>query len=226
MSDLRLNTIFGTVLAAGLTVMGLQTLGHTVFHAEYPEKAAVAVELETGGGGGGEAAAVEKRPDFGRLFADPATLAGYIEAGDKVHKICVSCHTDAKGAGNKTGPELWGVFGRAAGTHAGFSYSAAMKAYGGTWSYDNLYDYLKKPGDYVKGTTMSFAGIRKQEDRIALVAYLRNINDNPNAALPAPLPEEVPAAPVDPAAVPTDGAAPAAPAEGAPAAPTPAPTPG
>jgi cytochrome c len=113
------------------------------------------------------------------------------------------------------------VFGRDAGTHAGFNYSDPMKAYGKVWTYTNLYDYLAAPAKYVKGTSMSFAGIRKSEDRVALVAYLRSINDNPNPALPDPLPEAAPV-PADPAAAPVEGEAPAAaPAEAAPAAPAP-----
>jgi cytochrome c len=55
------------------------------------------------------------------------------------------------------------------GTHAGFSYSDAMKAYGQAWTYDGLYNFLKNPGGYIDGTSMSFAGIKKAEDRIALV---------------------------------------------------------
>jgi cytochrome c len=220
MSDLRLNTILGTGLAAALLIMGLQQGAHTLFHPHMDKEPAIPVEVEKGGGGAAPAEAEAGPPDFGRLFADPAGLTALIEKGEKVHKVCLSCHSDEKGGGNKTGPELWGVFGRAAGTHAGYNYSDPMKAYGKVWSYTNLYDYLAGPGKYVKGTTMSFAGIRKSEDRVALVAYLRSINDNPNPTLPDPLPEAAPAA--DPAAAPTEGAAPAvAPAEAQPAAPAP-----
>lgn len=217
MSDLRFNTILGTGLAAALLIMGLQQGAHTLFHPHMEKEPAIPLEVEKGGGGGAAPAEAEAGPpDFGSLFADPAGLAALIEKGDKVHKVCVSCHNAEKGGGNKTGPELWNVFGRTAGTHAGFNYSDAMKAYGKPWDYTNLYDYLAAPAKYVKGTSMSFAGIRKSDDRVALVAYLRSINDNPNPALPAPLPQAPPSA--DPAAAPVEGAAPA---EAAPAAPAP-----
>jgi cytochrome c2 len=64
-------------------------------------------------------------------LADPAKTAELVAQGDKLHKVCASCHSVDPGGANKTGPALYGVFGRTAGTHAGFAnYSEAMKAYG------------------------------------------------------------------------------------------------
>lgn len=218
MSDLRINTIAGTVLGSLLLVMGLREAASFVFHPHVEKEPAYAVEISTAPKPG--AAAEEDKPiDWGRLFGDPAQLATFVTQGDKVHKQCLTCHSDqADGSGAKTGPVLYGVFGRTAGSAATYaSYSSSMKAYGQPWSYDNLYAYLKSPGQYVKGTSMTFAGIRKSDDRVALVAYLRNLSAA-NAALPAPLPEAPPAA--EPASA--DGATPPA-TEGAPAAPPPEP---
>lgn len=193
MSDLRFNAIAGAVLASGLAVMGLRWGAEEAFHAHYPEKLPLALDVSAGAsGGGGEATADAGPPDFGRLFADEAQLTSFIERGDKVHKVCTSCHTDTPDGGNKTGPGLYGVFGRAAGSHPGFSYSDSMKAYGKPWSYDSLYAFLEAPAKYVPGTTMGFAGVKKSEDRVALVAYLRSLSPSP-APLPAPLPEAAPA---------------------------------
>lgn len=214
MSDLRFNTIAGTALGSLLVVMGLGQAAHTVFHPHYPETPGITLNVEAASAGAAPAEEAKAGPpDFGTLFADPAGLTALIEKGEKVHKVCVSCHSFDAGGANQTGPALWNVFGRAAGTHAGYGYSGAMKGYGQPWTYQNLYDYLAAPGGYVKGTTMAFAGIRKSEDRVALVAYLRSINDNPNPALPAPLPA---AAPAEAAPASADGAAPAE----APASPT------
>ena len=89
-----------------------------------------------------------------------------------------------------------------------------MKAKGGTWTYDELFKFLKSPGAYVPGTKMSFAGVSRAEDRINLIAFLRSNSDSP-AAIPAPKPAAAPA--------PADAkAAAAAPAAGAPAAAAPA----
>lgn len=222
MSDLRFNSIAGAALAAGLAVMGLRTGAETVFHAHYPEKLPLTLDVASSSGGG-EAAAPEETgpPDFGRLFADEAQLTAFIERGEKAHKVCTSCHTDTPDSANKTGPGLYGVFGRGAGTHAGFNYSDSMAAYGKPWSYDNLYAFLEAPAKYIPGTAMSFAGVRKSEDRIALVAYLRSLSPSP-APLPAPLPEAPPAEATATEAAPADAAPEAAgeaPAEPAPTTP-------
>jgi len=209
MSDLRFNTIAGTVLAAGLVVMGLRTGSEILFHPHYPEKLPLTVDVGTTGGGGGEGEATAEAgpPDFGRLFADEAQLTTFIERGEKAHKVCTSCHTDTPDGGNKTGPGLYGVFGRVAGGAPGFNYSDSMAGYAKPWTYDNLYAFLEAPAKYIPGTAMSFAGVKKSDDRVALVAYLRSLSPSP-APLPAPLPEAPPADTAATEAAATDATAP------------------
>jgi cytochrome c len=90
-----------------------------------------------------------------------------------------------------------------------------MKAKGGTWTYDELFKFLKSPGAYIPGTKMSFAGISRAEDRINLIAFLRTNADSP-AAIPAPKPAApAAAAPAAGAAAPAAGAKPADTAKGA-----------
>ncbi len=71
------------------------------------------------------------------------------------------------------GPNLGGLFGRVSGTTEGFSYSAANKNKGVTWSEETLYDYLLNPKKYIPGTKMVFAGLKKPEDRANLIAFLK-----------------------------------------------------
>ena len=99
--------------------------------------------------------------------------------GQKVAKACAACHSFDKGGRTKMGPNLWGVVGRDVASMEGFNYSDAMKAKGGKWGYDELNEFITKPRAVVKGTKMSFSGIKKAEDRAALIKWLRSLSDDP-----------------------------------------------
>ncbi len=108
-------------------------------------------------------------------FAFAAQADGDVAKGEKVFKKCAACHAVGDGAKNKIGPNLNGIIGRPAATVAEFKYSDAMKAKGAeglVWTDEVLHEYLKKPADMVKGTTMSFPGLRKDDERDDVIAYL------------------------------------------------------
>lgn len=180
MSDLTFNKLAGAVLATGLAITGLSIASEMIFESEPPEKAgyAIAIAEETGGEGG---AAAELPPDWGTVLP-----AANVAQGATVSKKCVSCHVFEKGGANGTGPALWGVLGRDAGAVPGFAYSEGMVAHG-AWTYEEMDKFLAAPQAYIKGTKMSFVGLKKQEDRINLIAYLRSMSDAP-PAIPAPNP--------------------------------------
>ncbi|TPE52995.1 c-type cytochrome [Amaricoccus solimangrovi] len=95
--------------------------------------------------------------------------------GEKVWKRCAACHMIGDGAENRVGPELNGLIGRTAGTVEDFKYSDAMKKAGEdglVWDNDKLFAYLENPKAMVPGTKMAFAGLKKEEDRHAVVAYI------------------------------------------------------
>ena len=107
---------------------------------------------------------------------DPALVA----AGEKVFKKCKSCHQVGEGAKNRAGPILNGIVGQAAGAVEGFKYSKALRAKadeGLIWDEENLRAFLAKPKTFIKGTKMSFAGLRKDEDLEAIAAYLSSFGE-------------------------------------------------
>ena len=99
--------------------------------------------------------------------------------GAKIFKKCAACHSIAQGGGNKIGPALWGVLGRKAGTVSGYKYSKSMVAYGKTWSFEEMNGFLTKPKDWIKGTKMSFMGLKNAKERAAVILYINKNSDNP-----------------------------------------------
>jgi cytochrome c len=113
-----------------------------------------------------------------------------VEKGEAAAKKCAACHTFGKGEPNRVGPNLYGVVGRERGSHAGFNYSAGMKAKPGKWTIEDLNAFLINPKGFVPGTSMTFAGLPRGSERADVIAYLNSKSDSP-----APLPKaaEVPA---------------------------------
>ena len=198
MGELGLNKIFGALLATALGVFALQTLSSIVFspegegahhgeeHAEAAsmteqmcEKFAYCVEVADAGGTGGEE---EEVFDLGLLLA-----SADVARGERTFKgKCATCHTIDQGGANGTGPNLYNVVGAEKAHHDGFAYSAALQGMEGSWTYENLNDWLYNPAAYARGTTMSFAGLRRDDDRINVIAYLAANTATP-PAFPEPL---------------------------------------
>jgi cytochrome c len=108
-----------------------------------------------------------------------AAQEGNAEEGAEVFKKCRACHEVGPDAKNKVGPLLNGIIGRKAGTIEGFAYSNANKAAGAkglTWTEDVLLKYLENPLTYMPGTKMAFAGLKDEQDRKDLIAYLKTFS--------------------------------------------------
>ena len=164
------NKIFAAVLLAGIIAMLSGFIAHKAVHPEQLAENAYKIEViatASAAAGAAPAAAATAEPIKDLLAkADPAQ-------GEKVSKVCSSCHTFGKGEPNRVGPNLAGIIGRARGTAAGFAYSDAMKAKGGSWDTDSINEFLWSPKAFVPGTKMGFAGLKKPEDRAALIKWLQ-----------------------------------------------------
>ena len=102
---------------------------------------------------------------------EPYKSADY-NRGKRTFKLCQSCHTVNEGGQNLVGPNLYGLFGRDIGAVEGFTYSKAVQDSDIVWTPEILTEWLESPRNFLPGNKMSFAGVRKPEDRTAVIAYI------------------------------------------------------
>ena len=173
-----MNKIIASIILAVILVLGINKITDILFYVEKPEKSAYQV------------ASVSTTTTTVATSASSSSGSGEIMAlltsanvadGEKVFKKCAACHSIAKGGGNKIGPALWGVLGRKTGSVSDYKYSKAMAAYGKTWTLEEMNGFLIKPKGWVKGTKMSFVGLKNAKDRAAVILYM---NENTNNPLP------------------------------------------
>ncbi len=179
MDSFEINKIVAAILMVALLVIGIGKLTDVIFHVEKPKTPGYAVEMEQVKTISTSAESTkEKKIDIAALMA-----LGDITTGEKVFKKCAACHSIIKGGKNNIGPALYNVVGRKVGVVSDYKYSKALSAYEKEWTFEELNGYLIKPAKWVKGTKMSFAGLRKEKDRASVIKYLNQNSDNP---LPLP----------------------------------------
>ena len=180
MDSFELNKIIAAVLMVALLVIGIGKLSNVIFHVEKPKTPGYAVDVDQAVVTSSQSSSetTEEKIDMSALMA-----MGDLSTGEKVFKKCSACHSINKGGKNNIGPALYNVVGRQVGIINDYKYSKALSGYGKQWTFEELNGYLIKPAKWIKGTKMSFAGLRKEKDRASVILYLNQNSDNP---LPLP----------------------------------------
>jgi cytochrome c len=195
MGELGFNKIFGAILVVFLAVMGLREVAYIVFgggghygSVEYESQNAWAEKnfayrtdiAEIGGGG----TIIEEIYDLGLLLAGADLQRGQRSFEAK----CASCHSIEQGGANGTGPNLWNTIGGEKQHIPAFNYSGALNNTEGDWSWENMDAWLENPSRYARGTSMGFAGLKRDDERANVLMYMAQYS--PKAP---PVPEPLPA---------------------------------
>jgi len=172
-----MNKIIVSIVLTLILILGINKITDIIFYVEKPEKSAYQVTSVTTSTSTSSTKVSSTGSDAENIMAIFASTNA--SEGAKVFKKCAACHSISKGGGNKIGPALWGVIGRQAGSIADYKYSKALASHGKTWSFDEMNGFLIKPKDWIKGTKMSFAGLKSAKDRAAVILYMNESSDSP-----------------------------------------------
>jgi len=175
MDSFELNKVIAAILMVVLLVIGLGKIADGVFYVKKPKNPGYQVEIESQlTSNTSQTTEVVEKIDIAAIMA-----LGDVVSGKKIFKKCAACHSINKGGKNKIGPALYNVVGRTVGGVDNYKYSKALASYGKEWTFEELNGFLTKPSSYLKGTKMSYAGLRKEKDRASIIKYLNQNSDSP-----------------------------------------------
>ena len=172
MNSFELNKILAAIVVTILIIFGISKTSDYLFQVKQPDVKGYKVEVNTEINQ--SSGVSENDVDISALLA-----MGSVEQGKKVFKKCAACHSIKKGGGNKIGPALYSVVGRAVGGVEQYKYSKSLVDYGKNWSFEELNGFLLKPATWIKGNKMGFAGLKKDDERASVILYLNANGDNP-----------------------------------------------
>ena len=177
MDSFEINKIVASILLIALLFIGIGKISNLIFHVDKPKTAGYKVEVP-------ESSSVTQVSETKTEAVNEVDIASLLALGDvahgeKVFKKCSACHVIEKGGANKIGPALYGVLGRKVAAIDDYKYSQALTEYEKDWTFEEMNGYLKKPQAWIKGTKMSFAGLRKEKDRASVILFLNQYSDNP-----------------------------------------------
>jgi cytochrome c len=175
MSAFEWNKIIASVLTAMIVAMATGIVAQSIVHPIRLEKAAYLPPGAEEGAAAAAPAATAGAP------AAPDPIGPFLQKADEKHgeqvaKVCLQCHTFAKGEPNKIGPNLFGVLDENIASVPGYTFSSALSAdKDKKWDPDELNIWLFHPQDFAKGTKMTFVGLPKEQDRADVIKYLESL---------------------------------------------------
>ena len=174
MDSFELNKVIGAILGTCIVLLVTSFAAGAIFAPVMPAKPGYEIVVkEEAAAGGKEAAAAASEP------IEKLLQTASVEKGEAAAKKCAACHTFEKNGPNRVGPNLYGIIGDKKGEGRGFNFSAAMKAKGGEWTYEDLNQFISNPKGFIPGTAMGFAGIQKDSERADVIDYLHTLADSP-----------------------------------------------
>ncbi|WP_249549048.1 c-type cytochrome [Anaplasma phagocytophilum] len=169
MGSYNLNRLATAILFASFIVLVVSNVVDLVYHPDYSGPRGYSVDVPTTQSAGSVPGAVAPIVDIAALMENASA-----EKGKAVAKKCSACHTFNKGGPHRVGPNLWGIVGAKQARAQGFPYSKALLSKGGTWSEEELFQFLDSPRNYANGTRMAFAGL-KPKDIADVLAYFKSL---------------------------------------------------
>ncbi len=177
MNGFEFNKLMAAILVALLVAMLSGFFAKKLVEPEKLEKNAYVVE---GVGRRRSSALPTAGAPTGPAPIEPLLAKADVAAGQKTGRVCGTCHSFGKGEAAKIGPNLYGIVGAKHAHMDGFNYSDALKAMADkTWTFDELNEFLYNPRGHVPGTKMTFAGIKNDQDRANVIAWLKTLSDSP-----------------------------------------------
>jgi cytochrome c len=167
-----LNQIIAAILLTFVVIFIINKSSDVIYRVEAPKTVFEVNEKDV-------SQTSESKPAEGTVDIKALLAMGSIEHGKKIFSTCKACHSIKESGGNKIGPALWGVLGRPIGSINDYKYSKAFAEFGGEWNLETMNSFLIKPKDYIKGTKMIYAGLKKEKDRASVILYLNENTDNP-----------------------------------------------
>jgi cytochrome c len=172
MSSFEMNKIAGAFLGALVLALGLSAISDELFSHPRLSGGHETLQGHDSGVAVADAAGMVKPLADRLVTADPAK-------GAQGSKACQSCHSFVKDGGVKAGPPLYGIVERPIASYPGFSYSKALEAKTGNWTFEALDRFLADPKSYANGTKMTYAGERDASRRADIIGYLDSLSDDP-----------------------------------------------